>query len=167
MRPSFRTVLCWLPLTLVAATLTLLARGHLAQLSQGTLIDPELLKALEQSVEEELRLAERRWEDKQQVTCALLKGRLTLREAAARFRDIDVGIPLKAQAQRPPQYSEEEWACRQVIAFVHGELAGNRQAPAQAEEWVARLEAEYQKHFRHGIGPPPAPSPLADTEPDH
>src|SRR5262245_35474184 len=153
MRPSFRTFLCFLPLALAAATLYLVVRANLTQLDQGLLTDPELLKALDPSVEDELRLAERRWEAKQQVTCALLEGRLTLRGAAARFRDIDVGIPLKAQAQRPPQYSEEEWACRQVIAFVHGELAGIHQAPAQAEVWVARLEVEFQKHFRHGGDP--------------
>ena len=160
MRPRLRTFLCLLlPLALAAATLYLVVRANLTQLDQGLLTDPELLKALQQSVEEELRLAERRWEAKRQVICALIDGRLTLRQAAAQFRDIDVGIPLKAQAQRPPQYSEEEWACRQVIAFVHGELAGNRQAPAQAEEWVARLEAEFQENLQPGEARPPAVGP--------
>ena len=159
MRPSFRTFLGWLPLALAAATLYLVVRANLTQLDQGLLTDPELLKALDPSVEDELRLAERRWEAKRQVICALIDVCLTLRKAAAQFRDLDVGLPLKAQAQRPPQYSEEEWACRQVIAFVHGELAGIRQAPAQAEERVARLEAEFQEQFRHDVGPPPARGP--------
>jgi hypothetical protein len=159
MRPSFRTFLYLFPLALAAATLYLVVRANLTQLHQGLLTDPELLKALQQSVEEELRLAERRWEAKRQVICALIDGRLTLRKAAAQFRDIDVGIPLKAQAQRPPQYSEEEWACCQVIAFVHGELASIRQAPAQAEEWVARLEMELQEHLRHDGAAPPVVEP--------
>jgi hypothetical protein len=159
MRPRFRTFLCWLLLGLAAATFYLVVRANLTQLHQGLLTDPELLKALDPSVEDELRLAERRWQAKQQVICALLEGRLTLRQAAAQFRDIDVGIPLKAQAQRPPQFNEEKWACRQVIAFVHGELAGIRQAPAQAQEWVARLEAELREHLKPGGAPPPAGGP--------
>jgi hypothetical protein len=159
LRPRFRRFLCFLTLALGVATLYLLARGNLAQRYQGPGTDPKSLLPLDPPFEEESQWAKQRWEAKQQVTCVLLEGRLTLREAAARFRDIDVGIPLKAQPQRPPQYREEEWACRQVIAYVHDELAGIRQAPAQVEVWVTRLEVEFQKHFRHGGDPPAAPGP--------
>jgi hypothetical protein len=94
MRPAFWTFLCLLPLALGAATLSLLGRTDLAPLT-----DPELLKALDPSGEEELWRAQRRGEDKRQVTCALLDGRLTLRQAAARFRDIDDGLPAKARGR--------------------------------------------------------------------
>ena len=155
MRPRLHTFLCLLlPLALAAATLHLLSRSDLAPFT-----DPELIKALAPSVEEEIQQAERRWEAKRQVTCELLDGGLTLRQAAARFRAIDVDVPFKARAQRPPGYTEEEWACRQVIAFVEGELAGIRQAPAQAKEWVTRLEAELRGHPQPGGAPTPAGEP--------
>jgi hypothetical protein len=149
MRPSFRRFLCWAPLTLAAATLYLLAHAGLGQLYLRPLKGPRPPTAPDRIREEEIRWADRRWEAKRQVTGALLDGRLTLRQAAARFRAIDADLPLKARAQRPPEYTEEEWACRQVIAFVEGELAGLRQAPAQAREWGDRLEAELQEHLRH------------------
>jgi hypothetical protein len=49
---------------------------------------------------------------------------------------------------RPPWYTEEEWPYRQVISAVHTEFAHWRRAPAQAEAWVARLEAELREHLR-------------------
>ena len=90
----------------------------------------------------------RRWEARRQAAWALLDGRLTLRQAAARFRDIDAELPYEARGRRPPQYSEEEWPYRQVISYVHTELVTRRGAPAQAEAWVARLEAELREHRR-------------------
>jgi hypothetical protein len=110
MRPRFYTFLCLLPFALAAATLSLLATTDLAPLT-----DPELLKALDPSGEEELWRAQRRCEDKRHVTCALLDGRLTLRQAAARFLEIDTARPAKARAWALPEYTEDEWACRQVI----------------------------------------------------
>ena len=93
------------------------------------------------------------------MTFALLDGRLTLRQAAAQFRDIDADLPDKARRWRPPEYTEEEWLYRRVIASVHTEFAHRRRAPAQAEEWVCRLEAELREHLRHTGAPPPAPGP--------
>jgi hypothetical protein len=90
----------------------------------------------------------RRWEARRQAAWALLDGRLTLRQAAARFRDIDAELPYEARGRRPPQYTEEEWPYRQVLSYVHTELVARRGAPAQAEAWVARLEAEMRGHLR-------------------
>jgi hypothetical protein len=121
---------------------------RLAQSDLESLTELGLRTALDQTVEEEVWEADRRHEAKRLAVCAPLDGRLTLRQAAGQFRDLDVGLPPKAQAQRPPEYTEEEWACRQVIAFVAGELAGRRQAPAQAQECVCRLEAELREQLR-------------------
>jgi hypothetical protein len=71
-----------------------------------------------------------------------------LRQAAAHFRDIDAELPDEARRRwRPPQYTEEEWPYRQVLNAVHVEFAANRRAPAQAKEWVARLEPELREHL--------------------
>jgi hypothetical protein len=90
----------------------------------------------------------RRWEARRQAAWALLDGRLTFRQAAARFRDIDAELPDEARRRRPPQYTEEEWPYRQVLSYVHTELVTRRGAPAEAEAWVARLEAELREYLR-------------------
>jgi hypothetical protein len=95
------------------------------------------------------------------VTFALLDGRLTLRQAAAQFRDIDADLPDTARRWRPSEYTAEEWPYRQVISYVHTELVAHRRAPAQAHEWVARLEAELREHLR----PKGAPGLHPDREP--
>src|SRR5262249_34016381 len=160
MRPAFYSLPCLLPLALAAATLSLLAPTDLAPLT-----DPELLKALDPSGEEELWRAQRRWEDKRHVTGALLDGRLTLRQPTARFRDIDADRPDRARHWRPPQWTDDAGAYRQVSAFVVGELAGRRQAPALAQEWVSRLEAELGgDRPPEGASPPPAPPGPNRTE---
>jgi hypothetical protein len=150
MRPSFRTFLYLPPLALVTGALYLLTRTDLAQLDQEALTDPWLLMARDQPAEEEIRGVNQRSEVKRQVIDALLDGRLTLHQAAAQFRDINAAGPDKAQSWRPPRYTEEEWLYRQVIVYVHVELADHRRAPAQAAEWVARLEAELREHLRPG-----------------
>jgi hypothetical protein len=94
----------------------------------------------------------------------LIDGRLTLPQAVAQFRDIDAEVSDKARHWRLPLYTEEEWPYRLVISYVQTELAGVRRAPEQAQEWVARLEAELREHLRHASprlhrGPEPAGRP--------
>jgi hypothetical protein len=102
----------------------------------------------------------RRWEARRQAAWALLDGRLTFRQAAARFRDIDAELPYEARRRRPPQYTEEEWPYRQVLSYVHTELVAHRGAPAEAEAWVTRLEAE----LREQLGPDGALRPQRGRE---
>jgi hypothetical protein len=104
-----------------------------------------LLTALDDAVEEELRWAERRAEAKGQVIRALIDGRLVFQQAVARFQAIDAEGGGQARRWRPPEYTEQEWPYRQVISAVHTEFAHRRRAPAHAEEWVARLEAELRE----------------------
>src|SRR5262249_9142327 len=109
MRPLFHTFLCLPPLALLAAALYLLARADLAGLDPDPLTEP-WLTALDQRVGEEIWRADRRNELKRQVICALIDRRLTLLEAADRFRDIDGDRPDKAWDPRPPEWPGEEWA---------------------------------------------------------
>ena len=157
MRLTFRMLLCLSPLALAAGALSLLGRADRAGPGPESLAEPWLLTALHQSAEEKTRGAVRRWEAKRQVTFAVLGGRLTLRQAAAQFRDIDAEVSDKAKDWRPPEYTEEEWTYRQVISYVDAELAGPRRAPALAQEWVARLEAELREHLRRGREPTGGP----------
>jgi hypothetical protein len=153
MRPSFRLFLCLPPLVLAAA-LYLLVGGNQGRPDREGLTEPWPLTALDQSGPEESWWADRRaeslrrWEARRQVAWALLDGRLTLRQAAARFRALDAELPYEARGWRPSQYTEEEWPYCQVISYVHTELVAHRRAPAQAEAWVARLEAEMREQLR-------------------
>ena len=157
MRPSFRTFLCLSPLALAVAALYLLTRADLAEPDPVPFAEPWLLEALAPSADEEVvRRADQRSEAKQQVACALIDGRLTLRQAAAQFRDLDADSPDTARRWRPSEYTEEEWPYRQVIAYVRAEFEATRRAPAQAEAWVARLEAELRGDRQPEGASPPA-----------
>jgi hypothetical protein len=145
MRPSIRTLFFVPALTLAVGALSVLAVARLAGLG----LEPVRLALEHRSVEEEVQGAGRRSEAKRQFTRALLEGRLTLAQAAARFRDMDADLPEEARRWRPPWYTEEEWSYRQVVSFVRAELAARRRPPAEAEAWVSRLEAELEEHLRH------------------
>jgi hypothetical protein len=153
MRPSFRTVLYLFPLALAAGALYQATRGDQAQLDRETFADPWLLLALGQPGAEEVRRANQRAEVRCQVINELLDGHLTLPQTAAQFRDINTEQPENLRNWHPPWYTEEEWPYRQVIDYVYVELAFHRRAPAQAQEWVARLEAELRKHLQTGAAP--------------
>jgi hypothetical protein len=99
---------------------------------------------------------------------ALFDGRLTLRQATAHFREIGSTAPPQVRDLRPPYCAtEEKWACQQVIIYVHAELALKRWAPAQAAEWVCRLEAELWGPRRPEGAPRLYPDREPAGEPDH
>jgi hypothetical protein len=81
---------------------------------------------------------------KQHVVRELVAGRLTLSQAAARFRAIDVELPL---TWKPPRLAagagEDERVCRNVMARAVDWVAKNLpEATAQVAE---RLEAELEQ----------------------
>jgi hypothetical protein len=156
MRPSFCALLCLPPLAL-AAIVYLLVRADRTGVNHELIADPWPLAAPDPSSGEEVRRADRRSEAKWQVARDLIDGRLTLRQAGARFRDIDADLPNEARSWRSPRYTEEEWPYRQVISYVDAELKWHRRAPAQAVEWVTRLEAELREQLRHAGAPRPHP----------
>jgi hypothetical protein len=128
-----------------------------------------------QSLEEQACKGSRCWEDKRRVTYALLDGRLTPRQAADQFRDLNADLP--AEVRRSHQVlgnTEEEWACRKVLAYVDYELVKVRRAPARAREWASRLEGEFRGQLRPGrtdggcrvlpgLSPPPTPGPCLSS----
>jgi len=109
----------------------------------------------------QLTEAQHRVGAKQQVVSDLIAGRLSLLEAAARFRDL---TPPSSDAARYLRSvyagaSDDERFCRAVIQWVRGtRRSGSR---AEADRVAARLEAEFQEYLRRDgrIALPPAPSP--------
>jgi hypothetical protein len=137
-------------------TLYLLARADLRWPDQQGLTESWPLLALDQSGEEEAGKTRRCLEAEFQVTCARIDGLLTPQQAAVQFRHLNASLPDKVRRWRRPRgYTEEEWACRQVIAFVQVEVEANRRPPAQTKELDCRLEAELW-----GTDSPRAPPPL-------
>lgn len=111
--------------------------------------EPNDPRALAQALDERYRLLRARLEAKQAVVDEVLRGQLTLLEAAAHFH---------AWNQRPPQAdglvrqcypgaTEIEQVCRQVISFVEGSLEGR---PEEAERINMLLETELQRHLHAG-----------------
>src|SRR5262249_12653247 len=108
--------------------------------------DGEYLEGAALSTDLQTRLEStlRRLQTKDAVLNELLAGRLTLLEAAARFGELDAGLPdtrdhlLKAYPGVPYQVA----LCRQVISYARAEM--RLRAPEQMESVVARLEAELQ-----------------------
>jgi hypothetical protein len=80
---------------------------------------------------------------KGQVSDDLIAGRLTLFEAAARFRRIEQGRE-HTRVEYYPGDSEEERLCRRVINGARAQMS--QRYPEGADEFVERLEAELQLH---------------------
>ena len=95
---------------------------------------------------------------KTRVTRDVAAGRVSLTEAAAVFRELDVRGPPPLRPVRdvfPDARSEEEAYCRCVIAW-----AANTAPPGGAAELTRRLEAELDGLLRAGpvrLPTPPAP----------
>src|SRR5262249_23603605 len=87
---------------------------------------------------------------KDQVADEVIAGRLTLVEAAARFRDLNAVPPDHPDPYRTtyPGGSDREKLCRQVISWV---ASATGRAQAEARALVACLEAELEDLLgRHG-----------------
>jgi hypothetical protein len=87
---------------------------------------------------------------KQQVLWDLIDRRLSLVEAAARFRELDRDCPISnlppGWVERPGA-SDEEKQCRYVIAYLNGMLVND---PERAQAETRRLEVELQAVLSHG-----------------
>jgi hypothetical protein len=114
----------------------------------------EFLKAaaLRDELEARAEMNHRRILAKHEVVTALLGRRLTLVEAAARFRDLDAGLPELRERllQQYPGVSYELAQCRNVIENARSEL--QLRALEQVESVVARLEAELQAQLECETG---------------
>jgi hypothetical protein len=86
---------------------------------------------------------------KYQVTAALAAGRLSLLEAAARFRALDQMAPGHPPAIFHSYYagsSDEERYCRQAIQL----LRASRNSASEQTALAEQLEAELSEHLAHG-----------------
>jgi hypothetical protein len=108
--------------------------------------------ALRTKLQERAAMGYRHAQAKRAVVTELLADRLTLVEAAARFRELDADLPETRDRllQAYPGVSYEEALCRQVIGHARGEL--EVRAPEQMRSVVARLEAELQAHLESEAG---------------
>ncbi|HKB02943.1 MAG TPA: hypothetical protein VKD90_12030 [Gemmataceae bacterium] len=82
---------------------------------------------------------------KERAVRDLLAARLTLLQAAARFRDVEEEHPItgKPHCAASAPADGERW-CRRVMEQAIGWVAAN--LPAQAADVAARLEAELEQH---------------------
>jgi hypothetical protein len=101
----------------------------------------------------------RRVQEKQRLAWELIEGRLSLPEAAARYRDLEEQQPSfnwRGFRCTCPGESDDERHCREVIVFVGVELQGR---PETDLALVGRLEAELQARLGRGDFHLPGPSP--------
>ena len=110
--------------------------------------------ARQAAVQDEMAAACERSRRNEELARAVLRGDLTLREGAARLRDLyraAPNFPWRNVARRFPGASEEECCCRLLIDQVRG-LGGADRERAQAA--ALQLEAE----LTGGSGGPPVRS---------
>jgi hypothetical protein len=101
---------------------------------------------LDREAEEALR----RVAAKEETVRGVVEGRLTLGQAAARFRALDAGAPPSTRqvlAERFPAVPEDERCCREVIAWV---AADEEKRPDGGPGLARRLAAELDDAVRHG-----------------
>jgi hypothetical protein len=110
--------------------------------------DPEPLHGRE--VSEDVRAVTDRIVRKQALAEEIIEGRMTLLEAAARFRALDEAPPRFHWEQFRRGYpgaGDEERHCREAIGFVRTWLEARGYEPGSV---VPRLEAELQEHLDRG-----------------
>jgi hypothetical protein len=99
----------------------------------------------------------------EELARAVAQGRLTLREGAARLREVYrvPGFPWQAVERRFPGASEEECCCRLLIGEVRSLEGLDRE---QARAAAPRLEAELESALRGGaLSPQGQAAPSVDA----
>ena len=92
-----------------------------------------------------------RIEMRQQVLDELLAGQITLREAAAKFRELTLAVPKHAEliALHYPNMTEDEMYCRYVLDYLR-RYTGLDKEPTPAMIRLQR-EFEYARHQSGGV----------------
>ena len=168
-RPLLGTVLRATLLAALAASCLALAvwgRGDVSSLPVPDLPAPD-----GEAAKDLCRDILRRALEKDRLAGEVIEGRLSLVDAAARYRDLDEQPPPFSWSNFRSAYpgdSDDERHCRAVIVFVRAELASR---PGADPAVVGRLEAELHDLLNRGEirlprpetpppdGPPPAPGP--------
>jgi hypothetical protein len=106
----------------------------------------------QQELEDEVKRVQQRCDAKIAVVADVIAGRLTLFEAAARFRGLNASNPQAEYWLTTYAYPDQPYElalCRSVIDRVAVKLRS--QASGEPDDTVARLEAELAEHLnRHG-----------------
>jgi len=146
-RVSGAVALAWCAVALLASGLSRERRGGPGQ--GGPALGEERWRG-------QLERAQRRIRAKRAAVLELLAQRLTLRQAAARFQELDAGKPERALAPwraACPGNTDEERYCWTVLRFVGPEV---RDDPVRAGAVRQRLEAELPCHLRRLLPDAPA-----------
>jgi len=119
-------------------------------------VDPEAELRRGSELRADLATAQRQLREKDTVAEALVRGELTLDEAASRFWEIHGGEigPLVKLRLHYPNASDRELYHRNVLVFVH--RAAARGVPGAAAA-VPRLEAEFARKLPRMTKPIPRP----------
>jgi len=125
----------------------------------AALLQPERPRDLSWDDDWKLRAIGRRIQEKERLAGELIDGRLTLFEAAARFRRLNAEPPAPPPlALSYPGDSEEERLCRQVIGWASRRL--EKSDPGRANDFAGACEEELRRHKeRHGRVVLPDPPP--------
>jgi hypothetical protein len=103
-----------------------------------------------ETLDRRLAAAQYRTEAKRRIAQQVGAGRLTLREAAERYRDLNATNPdfdRSAFESKFPGPTEKERCCQQVIAMVEVELVNERE---RARSVRKRLEASLEAYRQNG-----------------
>ena len=105
-----------------------------------------------QQLDDDLERAMQRHEAKEAIVAEVIAERLTLLEAAAKFRDLNANWPRASHwlQQRYPGVPYELALCRQIIDQVRLEL--RQYDPERSDRVGTRLEAELQAHLKCETG---------------
>ena len=158
MKPSPRVIVAASIAGVAAACLMRIACVATPTERPDSYAEPEPLSEWHQKIDEGLQLdddlerAMQRHEAKEAIVAEVIAERLTLLEAAAQFRDLNVTWPRASHwlQQRYPGVPYELALCRQIIDQVCIEL--RQYDPERSDRVVARLEAELQAHLESETG---------------
>ena len=115
----------------------------------------------QERLQRQLEGIQKRMRAKQAVVLEVIAGHLTLRQAAARFQEVDADKPALELAYWRINYpgdTDEERYCCTVLRSVEMELSHN---PQQAQALRQRLEVELPAALRRQL-PASPPFPAAD-----
>jgi hypothetical protein len=131
----------------------------LARWSAGDLMTLALQGQLDGALEQRLAACQRLTDGKARAAAELIAGRITLRQAAERFRELNALVDDGNDDVVGPYrvVSREEALWRNVLVWVRAELRQRRDQAAA--EVLARLGVEYRERFGHDPGPWPVPPP--------
>jgi hypothetical protein len=140
----------WLFVAVLAAALVLVANRKIQPAApvpepEDARLAPERLSALDQSLEERRTVLMARFLEKDRTAKALLRGEITLDEAADRFRALTRDDPTAIVAlERWYGATGDEIYYRNVLKFAGGAAFGQ---PPKVLAVVERLEEDFRSRF--------------------